>query len=235
MFCTNCGKKLPDHAKFCDSCGCPVESEAVRPSQDFGNGQLIGFSQRYQDPEILHAIEKEKKSNMGCLWSFTAAPFVIFFLMSLVEYITSDVPMNGGLFVGALLSGILVVIAAIVTLVKKILPDKPMWDGVVVDKKKASRPDHKKNKREPDRAHFYTEYTLVIRKENGKKQKLTNRDNSEQYYHFQVGDRVRWHPNLSYLEKYDKSRDNYIFCAVCGKKNHIKNDRCEHCNAPLFK
>lgn len=33
MFCTNCGKELPDDAKFCNRCGTPREDEFVSASQ----------------------------------------------------------------------------------------------------------------------------------------------------------------------------------------------------------
>lgn len=32
MFCTNCGKKLPDHVKFCTACGHPVKPRAEGPA-----------------------------------------------------------------------------------------------------------------------------------------------------------------------------------------------------------
>ena len=31
MFCKNCGKELPDSAKFCSGCGTPVISEVTAP------------------------------------------------------------------------------------------------------------------------------------------------------------------------------------------------------------
>ena len=33
MFCRNCGKQLPDHAKFCSGCGTPVQRPAVIPPE----------------------------------------------------------------------------------------------------------------------------------------------------------------------------------------------------------
>lgn len=33
MFCTNCGKKLPDDAKFCNHCGAPQSGSSVNVSQ----------------------------------------------------------------------------------------------------------------------------------------------------------------------------------------------------------
>ena len=37
MFCTNCGSKIADGARFCSECGAKVEESGVR---DFGTLQL---------------------------------------------------------------------------------------------------------------------------------------------------------------------------------------------------
>ena len=34
MFCKNCGKELPDSAKFCSGCGTPVAPEATAPGAE---------------------------------------------------------------------------------------------------------------------------------------------------------------------------------------------------------
>lgn len=33
MFCTNCGRELPDYARFCDCCGAPQDDETGNISQ----------------------------------------------------------------------------------------------------------------------------------------------------------------------------------------------------------
>ena len=34
MFCTNCGKQVPDGAAFCTNCGTPVKAPAPNPAAE---------------------------------------------------------------------------------------------------------------------------------------------------------------------------------------------------------
>ena len=49
-----------------------------------------------------------------------------------------------------------------------------------------------------------------------------------------MGDRVRYHPDIDYYEKYDKSNDTHILCPFCNKVNPISDDVCK-CGAPVLK
>ena len=251
IFCKNCGNELPDGTKFCDKCGTPVEaaepapapapkkkkavraeapstyrSDELRP-----NGNLIGFSNVCNHPEILAAEKEEKKSNMGCLWTATVLPIVAGLVIGIISKVTEDTPMSIPLVIGGFLS----LIMLIVTLIKGAQKPKPMWDGVVIDKSKKSRHDRHADKRHPDDIHYSTEYKIKFRTDSGREETLTSADNPSLYNYLKIGDRVRWHPKLGYCEKYDKSHDRYIYCAVCGERNHIEKDRCQKCGAPLFK
>jgi ribosomal protein L40E len=52
---------------------------------------------------------------------------------------------------------------------------------------------------------------------------------------YAVGDRVRYHGFMDYVEKYDKRNSKYILCAKCGNDNDPRLDRCSHCDKPLLK
>jgi hypothetical protein len=54
------------------------------------------------------------------------------------------------------------------------------------------------------------------------------------YDYLDIGDRVRYHPALETYEKYDKSKDEVIYCNVCRRGTRF-NDRCERCKNLLFK
>ena len=56
------------------------------------------------------------------------------------------------------------------------------------------------------------------------------------YGYLNVGDRVRYHPQLSVpLEKYDKTRDGCLICPFCGQPMPIENDYCDKCKKPLLR
>jgi hypothetical protein len=110
---------------------------------------------------------------------------------------------------------------------------QPIWEGVVV--KKHSK---KKSERRGDDTNYstYTEYTVIIRTDEGKKKTIVERKSGRNMYHYlSVGDRVRFHPKFGTYEKYDKSKDRLIYCNVCSTMNPIQNDRCKRCNNLLFK
>ena len=82
----------------------------------------------------------------------------------------------------------------------------------------------------------YTEYTVAITTDTGKKKTIVEKDPRRYMYDYlSVGDRVRYHPKFSTYEKYDKSKDRIIYCIVCTTMNPIQNDRCKRCNNLLFK
>ena len=46
MFCTNCGKEIPDDSMFCEFCGCRVEGVEADAAQDTGNAVSDGAGHR---------------------------------------------------------------------------------------------------------------------------------------------------------------------------------------------
>ncbi|MPN17241.1 hypothetical protein SDC9_164592 [bioreactor metagenome] len=81
----------------------------------------------------------------------------------------------------------------------------------------------------------YTVYNVFIRSDSGKLHTIRVENDSTVYNYYQMGDRVRHHPGLNSYEKYDKSKDDIIFCAACASLNDIGNDFCTRCKCPLLK
>jgi len=111
------------------------------------------------------------------------------------------------------------------------------WDGVVVDKR--IRKAKKKVYRGGDNNDYYwseyMEYTVEIKKDNGKKHELVTPSDDTVYNYYTVGDKVRHHGKLNSIEKYDKTGDSIIFCAACADINDINDDYCHRCKCPLLK
>lgn len=234
--CTACGAKLPEGAEFCIGCGKAVNSATSEPMEphhvatpappESGAG-LVGFSDRYNCPEILAAAQKNKKFSIGCMWILVFVPLIGFPIAGLLM---DDFPFGESIIIGI---GI-----ALVMLVFNLLAlrrtKQPMWEGVVVNQYSKEKSEHRGG--EDDNYRTYTEYTTIINTDAGKKKTIVEKDSGRHMYDYlSVGDRVRFHPKFGTYEKYDKSKDRIIYCNVCSMMNPIQNDRCKRCNNLLFK
>lgn len=235
--CTDCGAAIPQDAASCINCGVAVNNGEARStqagasmSQDSRDTQclgLIGFSDRYNNPEILEAAQKNRKSSIGCMWILVFVPLIGFPVAGLLM---DDFPFGESVVISV---GIALVML-IINLIGLQRVKKPMWEGVVTNKFSKERREH--NNSDDGINRTYTEYTTVIRTDTGKEKKLTERDSQRDMYDYlAVGDRVRYHPKFGTYEKYDKSKDRIIYCNICRMMNPIHNDRCKRCNNLLFK
>ena len=187
---------------------------------------LVGWSDVANSPEMVETIKKNRRSAMGWTWVFTLL-FPVGFLIA--GLLSDEVPLNEALIIGI---GLGLLILAI-NLWRIAGMKKPVWDGVVMKKV-----EKKRYKRDNDdgSSQSYMEYIVLIRTERGKKKRIVERQRGRDMYDYlDVGDRVRYHPALETYEKYDKSKDQVIYCNVCRLRNSIRNDRCERCNNLLFK
>ena len=230
--CTACGAKLPEGAEFCIGCGAavpqPMEpSRAAAPARSQGGTGLVGFSDRYNCPEILAAAQKNKKSSIGCMWILAFVPLIGFPIAGLLM---ADFPFGESLIIGI---GIALVML-VVNLLALRRTKQPMWEGVVVNQYSKEKSEHRGG--EDDNYRTYTEYTTIINTDAGKKKTIVEKDSGRHMYDYlSVGDRVRFHPKFGTYEKYDNSKDSIIYCNVCSMMNPIQNDRCKRCNNLLFK
>ena len=222
MFCENCGTRLDKGTAFCHNCGHKQEDASFEHDK---SNSLIGFSNRYNDPSIILAAKKNRKTSIGCMWILVIVPLVGFLLAGLF---IDEFPMNDALIIGGGISFIMLLVNLIGIAGSK----KPMWEGQVVDKTVKEKSKHSNS----DDSETYTEYTTVIKTLAGKSKRITERDSQRDMYDYlKVGDRVRYYPVFGTYEKYDKSRDRIIYCNVCKMMNPIKNDRCKRCDNLLFK
>ena len=234
--CAACGAKLPEGADFCIGCGAAVSpavpqpmepSRAAAPERSQGGTGLVGFSDRYNCPEILAAAQKNKKFSIGCMWILFFVPLIGFPVAGLLM---DDFPFGESLVIGV---GIALVML-VVNLLALRKTRQPMWEGVVVNKYSKEKSEHRGG--EDDNYRTYTEYTTIINTDAGKKKTIVEKDSGRHMYDYlSVGDRVRFHPKFGTYEKYDKSKDRIIYCNVCSMMNPVQNDRCKRCNNLLFK
>lgn len=232
--CSACGTAIPEDTTFCINCGAVANNGETRSSQarsfalqDSGDTQrmnLIGFSDRNNCPEILEAAKKNRKSSIDCMWILVFVPFIGFPIAGLLM---EDFPFRESAVIGVGIALVILIINVFALRRAK----QPMWEGVVTNKFRKEKYEHK-----DDASNTYTEYMVAITTDAGKKKTIVEKDSRRDMYDYlDVGDKVRFHPKFGTYEKYDKSKDNIIYCNVCSMMNPIQNDRCKRCNNLLFK
>lgn len=232
-FCANCGAELVDKAVFCGKCGGPVANQghSIGSLSNYNMPGLVGFSERINDPEVMKEIEDRNKKGRGCIIIGIPLPFIIFLIVS---FATEEVSTVDALIFGG---GISVVFLLLYLFAAYLSKAKHSWDGIVINKKSKN-----KSRRFSDgEIQNYIQYTIYFRTDSGKKEISVSHSNDgsdyrDYYDYLNVGDRVRYHPQLPFkYEKYDKSHDSEIPCMFCKTMNDIQNDRCDVCNCLLFK
>lgn len=197
-----------------------------------GQLQYIGFSDRIHSPEFIEALKKSKKASAGCAAIFIPIPLIIYII---AFFATDEITLSDVIFIGGGISLFFLLAMLISTAVKA---SKKQWDGTVIEKDhkitKARKKDSRGNARIEE-----TEWEIVkIRKDNGSIHEISEPAFGNSYAYLNVGDRVRFHPNLGFsyhFEKYDKSRDKYTVCMFCNKKTKLNSDYCDHCKHPILK
>jgi hypothetical protein len=185
---------------------------------------LVGWSRVADSPEMLETIKKNKRSSLGLALVLTLL-FPIGFLVA--GLFRDEMPLNEAIIIGAVL-GLLVLI---INLWRFANMKQRAWNGVVVKKLEKRRYENNENT-----SPSYMEYIVLIKTDRGKTKRIAGRKwDRDMYDYLDIGDRVRYHPALATIEKYDKSKDEVIYCNVCRRRNPIGNDRCEHCKNLLFK
>ena len=181
----------------------------------------VGYSPVVNTPEFRKYIGKKKRKIL-----YAAIPIiiiVIFICGALAEEIGGS---PTGFVIGASL-GIATAIVLCVYIIMTVGRGAKPYDGIVTRTKKEITGGSA-----GDTANV--SYDTYFRGADGKERCFgTGNEAAMEYY--KAGDAVRYHDDFLYLEKYDKSRDGFILCAICHTTVDIHLDRCHKCSAPLLK
>ncbi len=231
--CSSCGTGNKDGAKFCENCGAPLAAEPkvntiptatpVAPPA----GIAPGFSERVNDPEILAAVQKNRKAAKIFAVILVPLPLIGFALYSLM---TQKMEIGKALAAGAVVSLIFLAFAVRGFLKSRA---KNSYEAVVTEQKTRERTD-----RNQEHIHTYTEYITVAETDDGRKKRIVEREGGlvTAYHYLNVGDRFKYHPQFNFpYELYDKAKAPYIACVSCGTHNPVTADRCSKCNILLLK
>lgn len=240
-FCTECGQRLEEGVKFCPNCGNAVPAEAAgkelqnntytpnytqNNTANYTPNYTPGFSNRIHDPEVKAAVKKNRRASRIFLLIFMPVPVIVAAIYALV---TGEMELGQAFASGAVVSGIILLINFLIGMSHSA---KNSYEAVVIDKK--CEYDHKTN----DSTTNEYVYKTIVRTTDGHKKVIqeTSHIPRSAYEYLCVGDRFRYHPQLAYpYEKYDKSKDGFVYCACCMAKNDLSGDRCHKCGVPLLK
>ena len=244
-FCTECGQRLDEGVKFCPNCGNAVSAEAVRQEPqnnmytpndsqnqtpdyppNYTPNYTPGFSTRIHDPEIKAALRKNRRISRIFLLISMPIPVIVACIYALV---TGEMEFGQAFVSGAAVSGIILIINLLIGLSNSA---KRSYEAVVIDKK------HEYGHKTNDSTSSEDVYKTIVRTTDGRKKVIqeTSHIPRSAYEYLCVGDRFRYHPQLAYpYEKYDKSKDGFVYCACCMTKNELSEDRCQKCGVPLLK
>jgi hypothetical protein len=222
MHCTNCGAANVEGVGFCAACG----HAFARPGK---NSARVGYSDKIQDPAFARYVKNTYRW-FGIFAVILAVAAIIGFYI--YGETSRDMDNPQALFIGFGIGGMFFLIALFQIVGRK---RSRTWDGCVVDKTVKSKTRRERYGHDEYRVRPYTEYTVIIREDNGRTHEISAEDDDTLYNYYHIGDRVRHHAGLNSYEKYDKSKDSIIFCNACATLCDINDDICSRCKCPLLK
>ena len=214
----------PYHQPYAQPAPAPAYAQPA-PAQTCRNPAfppLVGFSNRVNDPAVLEAIRKSNKAAGIFAVIIIPLPFIGFIIAS---FFSSELSRLEAVILGALVSLVFLVFYVVSAARKKTAKG---WDGVVTEKYTTVKYG------EDDEETFYI---VKMRTDDGRTKKLKEKEFSHRYFDYlNIGDRVRYHPQFAYYyEKYDKSRDGFVYCPMCASKCGVELDYCPKCKLPVIK
>ncbi|MBR6106420.1 MAG: zinc ribbon domain-containing protein [Oscillospiraceae bacterium] len=229
-YCTSCGAAMEKQTQICPHCGQPYDvSQRCAQISPLGAGG-IGWSTQTAHPSFKKYAGKNRIASV----IFAAVVCVIIFIVMLVK---GDMELNSkGIRIFGLVMAVLWSFW-IIWMIVSAVPKKD-WDGVV-GQKESRLEEYYDRSTDGDRSSFRQtrmKYIVPIRKANGGVKKIVEYDRTVWYEYLLEGETVRYHGrNMSYYEKYDKSRDTFLLCAGCTAKRDPRENFCGRCGCILLK
>jgi len=214
FFCTQCGSRLSGKKKVCRSCGFDITTDKPYGDRSPLGAGGTGWSDAVNDYRFA-GYQGNRRTYITIFTLLLVIAIPTFLLLS------GDLGLDKeGITVIAILSAMFLLIAlySIRNTRKKGLE----WTGTVEDK----------------RDYYGSQSNVILVKlDNGKMVELPMADDPVKYEYFKVGDRLKKHnrPNLRTIEKFDKTRDEVLFCPSCAYMCDTRDDYCGSCGSPLLK
>lgn len=229
FYCWNCGRYIEKGKENCPVCGASYQGKNKYKGQEALGAGGIGWSNQGNHPSFKRYVKNYRK--VSYIW---------------LAMISILIP--GGLLLFGEISldkeGIAVIIfvplifwiVGLIFLHSQFGKNKADWDGVVENKQIFQRTRTVKDEDGYKRKEHYTEFIIFIRRQDGSIYELKESQPTK-YEYYKMGDYVHYYGSkyLNYIEKYDKSFDEIIFCVSCSNPNDARNNFCERCGSIILK
>lgn len=189
----------------------------------------VGYSYKINDPAFAKYVADSKRYAWIFAWILTIA-FVGGF--SIYGATSNEMENPQAFLIGCGLGFMMLVIAFFTNLSKS---RGKTWDGVVLEHKIEKKQRKVYRSGNDYYMQDYQLFKVIIKGDNGEKHELSAEDDETVYNYYHDGDKVRHHGKINTFEKYDKSKDDIIFCNACASLNQITDNICFRCKCPLLK
>ncbi len=228
FFCSNCGERIEKGKMKCPDCGSWYsEKKKYGGSSALGAGG-IGWSDKTNDSRFAKYDRNYRKYSFIWVGGLSI-------IIPVIMLATGDISLDKeGITVLAVIIGVLWLFCLVFLFFSG--RSKPDWDGRVEDKRIDQRTRRVKVA-DGYRNESYTEHMVVFRLTDGSIKEKSFKEDLTRFDYFTIGDYVHFHGNkhISAIEKYDKAKDEILFCVKCQQVNDARNNFCPRCGCPLLK
>ena len=226
-FCTVCGERVNKAAPVCPRCGRPYGNMKYGAYPATGAGG-VGWSDQVTNPCFKSRMKKNLIGTLIAMVLVTGGVFAAIWFSSKDREISKILPIFG-IVAAALWAFWLIWIIAQ-------FAKHGEWEGVVEKRDSYVQDYTKKNTDGSTNYRSRTVYRITFRTNEGKKKVVKEIDRPVWYDYLHEGEYVRYHgKNMTYYEKYDRSRDSAIPCASCGMMRDARETYCGRCGSVIIK
>lgn len=176
----------------------------------------MAYSEKINDPAFERYLRNTKNYRLQFSFALAFAAIAGFFLYG---HFSDEMDNPEALYIGLTIGGMFVLIGFFSA--RSVKP-KLTWDGVVTAKKIRQ-------------AGGKLEYVVMISDGKDRKHEIKSENDATFHDYYHEGEKVRFHGKLHTFEKYDKSKDEIIFCNACSFMHDISDEFCRNCGCPLLK
>ena len=208
-YCRQCGTRINKNVTH----RCHTENSALTLPK-------IGYSELINDARFAQYIRHADQ------WALIFASILAFCAIAgftLYGIFSDEMNNPQALFIGLGIGSMFVLIAFVRTFGRY---RSKTWDGIVTDKTVSNNQTN---------AGIRSEYIVSVMQDNGKEHRLASYDDDTIYNYYHVGESVRHHAGLNSYEKYDKTKDSFLFCSECASLCERGDNYCFRCGCPLLK
>lgn len=176
----------------------------------------MAYSLKIHDPRFDKYLKNTKDYRYQFGFALAIIAIVGFYIYGEVS---DEMDNSEALYVGLTIGGMFFLIGIYAAFSRK---KENSWDGEVVEKEIIEKEKS-------------TDFFVYIEDQKHQKHEIRSENDATLYNYYKIGEKVRYHGKLRSYEKFDKSKDDIIFCNACAFMHEIDEHICRNCGCPLLK